>query len=178
MARGPNNWQSQRIPTLTHHSDRDDFLSLVEDHGSVVFALLRRLCGNVPDAEDVFQETAVRVWRSFAMRPKLRNRRAWLMTVAYRAFVDLRRRPRQPDELYDLTDTRSEGPGETAVRVEESQRVGTAVEQLSDTLRQVVVLHYTGGLTLQETANLLGVSAGTVKSRLSAALTKLRSFLE
>ena len=54
-------------------------------------------------------------------------------------------------------------PGETGV--------------LSENLRQVVVLHYTGGLTLLETAEALGISPGTVKSRLSAALTKLRSIL-
>ena len=48
----------------------------------------------------------------------------------------------------------------------------------SEALRQVVILHYTGGLTLRETAEALACSEGTVKSRLNAAITKLRSMLE
>src|SRR5438094_149546 len=39
------------------------FLALLDDHGAIVLALLRRLCRNQHDAEDAFQETAVRVWR-------------------------------------------------------------------------------------------------------------------
>src|SRR5205807_5792590 len=117
-----------------------------------VLGMLRRLCGNAVDAEDVFQETAVRVWRSIGSRHNVRNPRAWLLSIAYRAFVDWTDRRRNSDQLWDTADTRLDGPGERAVKVEEAQRVGLAGERLSDTLRQVVILHYTGGLTLRETA--------------------------
>src|SRR5262245_59876102 len=85
-------------------SDQSEFLQMVDDHGSAVLALLRRLCGNLPDAEDAFQETAVRVWKSFDRRPPLRNPRAWLMQIAYRAFVDQHHRRRKGDVLTDVTD--------------------------------------------------------------------------
>jgi RNA polymerase sigma-70 factor (ECF subfamily) len=150
---------------------------MVDDHGAAVLALLRRLCGNMPDAEDAFQETAVRVWKSFDRRPPLRNPRAWLMAIAYRAFVDLHHRRRQGDVLTDVADFRTHSPGDAAVKVEERAQVGTAIGELSESLRQVVVLHYTGGLTLQETAAALDIPIGTVKSRLGMALTKLRSIL-
>ena len=158
-------------------SYRSEYLQMVDDHGAAVLAMLRRLCGNTPDAEDAFQETAVRVWRNFDRQPPLRNPRAWLMAIAYRAFVDQHARRRQGDVLTDVADYRSHSPGDAAVKVEEATQIGTAIEELSENLRQVVVLHYTGGLTLQETAEALGLSPGTVKSRLSAALTKLRSIL-
>lgn len=158
--------------------DRDEFLRLLDDHGAVVLAMLRRLCGNSPDAEDAFQETAVRVWRSFHTRPWLRNPRSWLMTIAYRTFIDLHARRRPCDELCEVPDQRSQRPDHHAQRREEAQCLGSAVEWLSPTLREVVLLHYTGGLTLSETAQALGVSQGTVKSRLNAALAKLRSVLE
>lgn len=158
-------------------SYRREYLKLVDDHGAAVLAMLKRLCRNVPDAEDAFQETAVRVWKSFDRQPPLSNPRAWLMTIAYRAFVDLHARPPQGDVLTDVADYRFHSPGDAALKVEEATQVGTAIEELSENLRQVVVLHYTGGLTLQETAEALGISTGTVKSRLNAALTKLRSIL-
>ena len=162
---------------MTTPSERDEYMKMVDDHGAAVLGMLRRLCGNLPDAEDAFQETAVRVWRSFSKRPPLRNPRAWLMAIAYRAFVDQHARRRRGEILPDVADTRTRSPEGAAVKLEEAQQIGTAIEELSENLRQVVVLHYTGGLTLQETADALGISPGTVKSRLSAALTKLRSIL-
>ena len=162
---------------MTGPSDRDEFLRLVDDHGAVVLGVLRRLCGNVPDAEDVFQETAVRVWRNFAARPDVKNPRAWLIAIAYRAFLDFAGRRRSSDELWDTPDTRTDGPGEFAIKEEEAQCLKLAVERLSCVLRQVVVLHYIGGLTIRETAEALGCPEGTVKSWLNAAITQLRSML-
>ncbi len=56
------------------------------------------------------------------------------------------------------------------------------MSELPDDIRQVVILHYTAGLTLRETAAAMDISLGTVKSRLNAALNsclnKLRSLLE
>jgi RNA polymerase sigma-70 factor (ECF subfamily) len=158
--------------------DCDAFLKLVEQHGAVLLAMLRHLCGNGPDADDVFQETAVRVWRSISRRPLLRNPRAWLLTIGYRTFLDLRdSRPHQ-QAYAEVADTRLESPGDRAVRLEEAERSAVAIEQLSEPLRQVVILHYTGALSLRQTGEVLGISEGTVKSRLNAALAKLRSVLE
>jgi len=162
---------------LTANSERDEFVRLVDDHGAVVFGMLRRLCGNAADAEDVFQETAIRVWRGFAARHDVRNPRAWLLTIAYRAFVDWAKQKRSPEELWDVVDNRLEGPESHAVKTEEVQQVGRAIDRLTDRLREVVILHYSGGLTLHEIADALGCSQGTVKSRLNAAFNKLRSML-
>lgn len=127
---------------MATNSDRDEYLQMVDDHGAAVLAMLRRLCGNTPDAEDVFQETAVRVWKSFDRRPPLRNPRAWLMAIAYRAFVDQLGRRCRGDVLIDVADDRQLSPGDVALKVEEATQIGTAVEELPEKLRQVVVLHY------------------------------------
>ena len=52
------------------------------------------------------------------------------------------------------------------------------LDELSDPIREVVILHYAGGLSLSETAAAMGISKGTAKSRLSSALVKLRSVLQ
>jgi RNA polymerase sigma-70 factor (ECF subfamily) len=155
-----------------------EFLELLDAHGAMLMAMLRRLCGNGHDAEDVFQDTAVRVWRGFAGRPRLRNPRAWLMAIGYRAFLDGRSRQPRPEGLHEPVDSRNASPGQRAEQSEDCDRVQAAIADLPEPIREVVVLHYVGGLTLRQTAAAMEISQGTVKSRLNAALNKLRSILE
>ncbi|QEH32463.1 ECF RNA polymerase sigma factor SigE [Aquisphaera giovannonii] len=161
-------------------SDRDAFLGLVDEHGAVVLAFLRRLCGRGDDAEDLFQEVAVRVWRNLASRPGLRNPRAWVMTIAYRVFLDHRAgRPRMASLEDDegLLASRAGPDPDPAVLTETRERcaiVRDAMLGLSPPVREVFALHYTAGLSLREVAGVLGISVGTVKSRLGAGLEQLR----
>jgi RNA polymerase sigma-70 factor (ECF subfamily) len=99
------------------------------------------------------------------------------MTIAYRAFVDHHERRRKHEPFIELADQRGEAPETQAEKAEWSQRIAAALESLSPAIRQVVVLHYSGGLTLRETAAAMEVSIGTAKSRLNAGLEALRSLL-
>jgi RNA polymerase sigma-70 factor (ECF subfamily) len=162
-------------------AERQFFLALVEEHGATVMAMLRRLCGNWHDADDVFQEVAARVWRNLHARPRLRSPRAWLLTIAYRQFLD--HRARQPVHAplleHDVPerDWSATSPLALAERSEEGRLIGEAVQELPDILRSVIVLHYSGGLSLRETARAIGVSVGTAKSRLNSGLQQLRGRL-
>jgi RNA polymerase sigma-70 factor, ECF subfamily len=163
------------VPSST---GQQEFLELFEHHGAALMGMLRRLCGNHHQAEDVFQDTAVRIWRSFSSRPRLRNPKAWIMTIGYRAFLDARGRRRPLEALPDVVDDRSESPRQMAEQAETCDRLQSVIADLPEPLREVVVLHYVGGLTLSQTAAAMQISQGTVKSRLNAALTKLRSVLQ
>jgi RNA polymerase sigma-70 factor (ECF subfamily) len=172
--------RAERAAVVSDPRHERQFLALLDDHGPVVLALLRRLCRDRHDAEDAFQETAVRVWRSLSNQPALRNPRGWLLTIAYRAFLDQAARQRGPEGGHDCEhtpDVRRLPPEAEAERGEEQARVREAIAALPEPLRDVVLLHYTGQLTLEETARAMGLAAGTVKSRLHAALAKLRGLL-
>jgi RNA polymerase sigma-70 factor (ECF subfamily) len=155
-----------------------EFLRLLDEHGPALMGMLRRLCRNAQDAEDAFQETAVRVWRAWGDRPWLRNPRGWVMTIGYRAFLSLRERREDHAELPELADLREQRPVDQASHGEECARMQTAIDALPEGVREVFVLHYAGGLTLRQVAAAMGLSTGTVKSRLSAGLRQLRSVLE
>ena len=159
-------------------AQRRVFLELVDSHGSAILGMLRRLCGNAHDADDVFQETAIRVWRNLQQRPRLRNPRGWLATIAYRCFLDHRGRRSEQRGLEESPDHRVKGPGDQAEQREDCSRLNAAVDGLPEPVCQVVALHYTGGLTLGQTAEAMGIAVGTVKSRLNSALEKLRSVLQ
>ncbi len=143
-----------------------------------MLALLRRLCGGVHDAEDLFQETAIRVWKQIDRQPLLSNPRAWLMTIAYRVFLDFRSRNPPAEEFTDKADDRDPQPGSRAEINEDADRVNRAIAELPDGVREVVLLHYTGGLSLRETAEAMGIHIGTVKSRLNTGLHQLRRRLK
>ena len=153
------------------------FLDLLDRHGAGVVSMLRRLCRNGHDADDVFQDTAMRAWRSLPERGRLRSPRAWLMTIAYRGALDHRARRPANAELQDSPDERFPDPSRLAQQSEDRGRVNAAVAELPDPIRAVVVLHYSGGLTLRETAKAMGISVGTAKSRLNRGLERLRKML-
>lgn len=160
-------------------TDRETFLVLVDQHGASVMGMLRRLCGNGHDAEDVFQDVAVRAWKHLGGRPRLRDPRAWLMTIAYRAYLDhCSHRPPDRVSLFDGEAPSRPAAGADPVliaeRTELARRVNEAVSGLTPPLREVVVLHYSGGLSLRQVAAAMGISIGTVKSRLGAGLEQLR----
>jgi RNA polymerase sigma-70 factor (ECF subfamily) len=163
---------------VAQSSQHEQFTELLEAHGASLMALLRRLCGNQPDADDVFQETAVRVWKNFSSRPWLRNPRSWLMTIGYHAFLDSRDRRKGTGEMVDPPDRRGRPPDEMIEKAEDCDRVHVAIGDLAEPIREVVVLHYMGGMSISQTAAAMQIAAGTVKSRLNSALATLRSALE
>jgi RNA polymerase sigma-70 factor (ECF subfamily) len=156
------------------------FDRLMEEHGPALRAMLRRLCRRSQDMDDVWQDTAVRVWRSLQKRPWLRSPRGWLAKIAFRAHVEhAARQPRRVEHGdFDQADESVATPHETAALAEQRVEVRQALDALPGDLRSLIALHYTAGLSLRETAEALDVAVGTVKSRLHAALNILRRELE
>jgi RNA polymerase sigma-70 factor (ECF subfamily) len=76
--------------------------------------------------------------------------------------------------MVEVADDRQASPTVAAERLEQQTRVQAAVQELPETLRPVVVLHYSGGLSLRQVAAAMEINVGTVKSRLNSALVHLR----
>jgi len=105
---------------------RRQMSELVEAHGQALWALARRLCRHQQDAEDVFQDTAARAWKHLAGSRQIANQRAWLMTIAYHAFLDHKQKAKSYDALDDCRDVRFRSPDAEAVAREEAGRVNAA----------------------------------------------------
>ena len=116
------------------------FAQLVDEHGAAVLGMLRRQCGNRHDADDVFQETALRVWRNLHRRPRLRNPRAWLMTIAYHAFVDHHAKKPRHELLVELADPRPANPGQGIEAAEERDQLERQLDRLPDAIRAVAAI--------------------------------------
>ena len=164
--------------------DQEALGVLAGRHHAPLFGYLYRLvAGDRPLAEDLVQETLLRLLRR---RTYERGRpfKPWLYTIATNLTRDhfksaaTRQGVRAPNEavLRDLQDPDA-SPEEHAVAAAQRDEVRIAIAQLSEDYRIAVLLRFYQGFSLQEIAETLQIPVGTVKSRLFVGVRRLRSTL-
>ena len=158
--------------------DRAAAVELIERYYERIYAFLRRLAANEADAADLTQRTFGRVWQAlpgFAGRSSVAS---WMHSIAYHAYVDWRRNDRhtepRADAWWAACPAPEPTPAEIAVHTDLAATVYGSVDELEPDLRHTVQLHYYQDLTLQETAEAMGVATSTVKYRLRQALAELQ----
>ena len=142
------------------------FARWVEDYQPVVFRAAYLILRDRSGAEDVAQETFIRAYRALERTDPGEAVRPWLYRIAVNtALNELRRRKRESAAASRLDPLdASSGPD-----VETRSVVADAIDRLPDHLRVPVICRYFLDLSEQETAKVLGVRPGTVKSRLHLA---------
>jgi RNA polymerase sigma-70 factor, ECF subfamily len=161
-------------------SSASDFIrDLMAVHGPSVLASVTRMVRDRALAEDIMQETLVRAWRNFDRFDPDRETgmRGWLLRVARNIAIDnFRAKKVRPVEVAESTAQRISvpDPSEDMLR---ALHVRAALGRLSEAHRAVLRECYYNGRTIVETAEILGLPVGTVKSRLSSALRNLRDQL-
>ena len=135
-----------------------------------------RILGNWADAEDVAQETFVRLNRhgvDFASDALLRS---WLYRVAVNLCLDRKRSSRKFEEVREFVAHEPSAESIT-IRAQQREQVMTALESLPRKERAAVVLREIEGLSTSEVATILGSSEATVRSQIASALGKLRALV-
>lgn len=165
-------------------ADDDEALRIFyRRYSGLIFSLAWRMLGDEARAEEVLQETFIRVWRAAITFDPTRGRvETWVVTIARNlALTTLRKRrtasiENHLDEATAIPDERDDP--ERAASTNDTRRiVREAVAQLPANQREVVLLAYFDGLTHAEIADRTGEPLGTVKSRLRLALGRLQSTL-
>jgi RNA polymerase sigma-70 factor (ECF subfamily) len=144
-----------------------------------VFAFFRRLCGNQADAEDLTQKTFARLWSSLGKFKGQSSFSTWLHGIGYHVYVDWRRKGNRhesrEESWWEERASEEPSPFEDVADRDLAGRVYALVEALEEGSREVVHLHYYQGLSLHETAEVLGIATSTVKYRLREALARLKA---
>jgi len=157
---------------------------LIERYSRPLYGLGMRLLGDRQMAEELVQDSFVRVWRSASSYDETKGSvRTFVYTIARRAAIDMQRRTQRvpiPVELADDDTTvgHEAGMPDSFERLVNGIEVREAMTTLSEAHREVLELSYDEDLPQKEIAERLGVPVGTVKTRTYHALRALRTELE
>jgi RNA polymerase sigma-70 factor (ECF subfamily) len=181
------------LVNLARRGDDSAFETLVKYYRSRIYNYVSRMVQDPSEAEDLAQETFVRAYQALPHFRGEASFQTWLYRIASNLAIDASRRrkrrewqtvsldePIEDDEspvTRDLADNTSRTPGEQVASGELKDQVWSAIAELSDKLRPVVILYDLQGLSYDEIAQLLGCPLGTVKSRLFNARCQLRDKL-
>jgi len=149
---------------------------------AAVFSAVRRVVRDPFQSEEVAQDVLVEVWR-IAPRfdPGRGSAMAWVLMIAHRRAVDRVRSAQKSAEREQRTALPPVAYDEVTETVEarlDRVRVRQCLGTLTDLQREAITLAYYGGYTYRQVAELLGVAAGTVSSRMRDGLLRLRNCLE
>ena len=168
------------LVTQTLGGDREAFRLIVLRHQRHLTEIVYRQTGDRSGAEDMVQETFLRAYRALGrFDPKYRLS-TWLSRIALNVARDQGRKKKVRDDALPrlkVSENTVPGPFEAALDSERRGTVLDALDVLPTAQREVLVLSVYGGFSQREIAGLLDLPLGTVKSRLRAALTKLRDLV-
>jgi RNA polymerase sigma-70 factor (ECF subfamily) len=178
--------EEAQIASGLRRRDPEVLDALIEQYQHRLLRYLAHMTGNRATAEDLFQETWIRVLEKGQQYDGKSRFAAWLMTIAHNVAIDhLRKKtPASLDEMRDTEDAapfepmaNDPSPFEQAAASEDRARIQAALEQVSPIFREVLVLRFQEQLKLEEIAKLVGIPLATVKTRLYRGVMALRPAL-
>jgi RNA polymerase sigma-70 factor (ECF subfamily) len=173
------------------------FAVLIAQYHQPLYSLIARSLNDPADAADITQEVFIKVFRSIRSFNSESSLRTWLYRIALHEASNQRRwwsrhkkreitidssieADHDDDGSFCLSATladRGDSPFDYAVQAEARERVETALRQLPEAFRSVVILREIEGFAYEEIAEILNVNLGTVKSRLTRGRSALRTLL-
>jgi len=168
------------------------FDAFVERYGRRLLAFGIRMCGDVEDAEDIFQETLLAAYQGLARLREPGAMRTWLYRVASNA-CRMKRRKEKPSRTISIEEFRPPGwedgftpeipdwsqlPDDAGARAELRGALEEGIAELPPDYRIVLLLRDVEGLSTEEAAEALGLGISAVKMRLHRARLALRARLE
>ena len=174
-----------RIKRLCRNANKGDHgaaCQLLKIYYADIFAYLRRLCGSKNDAEDLTQQTFLKAWSSLGSFKGFSKFSTWLCRIAYNTYIDWQRRnsrdtTSEGNQWWQECEDKNPNPFASLAEHQLAQHLYEAVNLLDEDKKHVVHLHYYQGLSIRETAKVMGIATSTVKYRLREAFKILREKL-
>ena len=167
------------------HGDPDAFEQLIGPLEQLIWRICWHYTGNRESAEDCGQETMIRIWRSLDSYRGDCALESWVYRIAANCCMDYLRKKKR-DKSVSMEPMREQGfdpadpsPGteEQVVAADEQKRLREAITQLPEDQREALIMTQLEKVSYEEAAKLLGVSEGTIKSRVNRAKARLKEIL-
>ena len=153
--------------------DTDAFRALFEKHKDAVYSIALRYSGDAAVAQDIAQDTFLKLFSTLGTFRGDSNFESWLYRVVVNSCFDQKRKTRRltplVDEVLAVLQTPDLSVLDEVLQAEMSTHVQSVVDSLPPDQRMVIVLRYTQGLSYDEIAAILGCASGTIASRLNRA---------
>jgi RNA polymerase sigma-70 factor (ECF subfamily) len=158
---------------------------LIDRYAGHIFNFIRQYINNSDQAEDLTQDTFVKVWRNIRKFDIKKSFRVWLFQIARNTTIDFLRKKKSIlfSELvkddgteFDAVDE-SLNPEEILEKKSSEDVVAAALEKISDKYRSVISLYYREGFNFREISEIMDQPLDTIKSRHRRALRQLKKFL-
>ena len=181
---GGTDLEERRLIAAAKAGDRQAYARLLECHQPVAFRAAYMVTGSVAEAEDATQDACVKAWLALGRFRDEAAFRPWLVRIALNEARNRRRGAGRREGLaLRFADEPVNAPAAAsaeseALAAEERAQLAAAVGRLREDDQLVIAARYFIGLSEAEAAVALSVRPGTVKSRLSRALERLRAELE
>lgn len=165
--------------------DRAAFTRLVELNQDRLFASMRQITGSPEEAEEVVQEAFIRAFVKLDTFQRNSQFFTWLYRIAFNSALTRKRRKRARVSLDQYRESNGlevsddgDAVDEPMLRRERVQMVRAAIETLSEDHRSILVLREMQDHSYEDIAEILNISIGTVRSRLSRARGQLKTAIE
>lgn len=155
--------------------DPSAFEVLVRRYQRVVHSVAYRLTGSQEDAQDVAQNAFLRAYERLDTYDPERKFFSWMYRIAVNESLNYRRSQKPHDPIERALPIQS--GDDPVARLEQTERIQTALMSLSPDYRELIVLKYFGDLSYDEISHAVGIPEKTVKSRLFTARQQLEAVL-
>jgi RNA polymerase sigma-70 factor (ECF subfamily) len=177
-------WLEAEAVAKPEHDTQAQVASLVQEYSTTIYRVAYSVTRNAADAEDVVQETFLRVLKHIDKLSEVRDYRVWLVRIAWNLVLDRKRRAKtrpQADDFEDVARVLPTGEMSAEKKVITAQR-HAHILRLIDTLpvreREVLLLSAVNELSTVEIALVLKTTDSTIRSRLYRARHALAAMLE
>lgn len=152
----------------------------IRDYGKRLYGLCTFLCSNSYEAEDLYQETWLKVVKNISKYDTSKDFEPWLTTICVNTYRNTLRRIAASPVFNTFTTTDEKEQILNSIPAPEGRDYSdlyAAIKKLPEKLRLTVLLFYFRDMDIEKTAGVLGIPPGTVKSRLNKARKLLKEVL-
>ncbi|TCZ69870.1 RNA polymerase sigma factor SigW [Paenibacillus albiflavus] len=184
------NYMETRLAKLARNGDRRAFAELVELYKDKIYHLGYRMLGNRQEAEDIVQETFMRLYSNLHRYDENQKFSTWIFRIAANLCIDRLRKRKvtysldaevndgEGNDYYAMMSSDEDTPEKQVIVSETQRQIRKVIDNMPDKYKSIIVLRYLQDLSLQEISDVLDMPITTIKTRLHRGREYLRKKLE